>query len=184
MCIVRKLRRALCLLAPAWAVAMLLPAAAPAATDMYLQADGFQGESTASKYKDAIDVLAFSWGASNSGKKPNFQDLSFTKYIDRTSPTLLDYLATGNVIAKAKLTVVKAGATQAPYLRYCFTGLQVSSLSSGGSGGEDRLTENVTMSYATIVEAYQQQRADGTLAAPVFGGWDLIKNLQYGDPTC
>lgn len=181
----RKLRLVLCLLAPAWALAMLLPAAAPAATDMYLQADGFQGESTASKYKDAIDVLAFSWSVSSGNHKaPNFQDLSFTKYTDRTSPTLLEYVATGKVIATAKLTVVKAGQTQSPYLRYCFTGLRVTSLSGGGSGGEDRLTENVTLSYSSIVEAYQQQRPDGALAAPVFGGWDLIKNLQYGDETC
>ena len=164
------------------------------AVDMFIQIGALKGEARDKTHKDKIDVLAWSWGMSNSGSahigggagagKVNVQDLSFTKYIDRTSPTLLDYLATGNVIAKAKLTVVKAGETQAPYLRYCFTGLQVSSLSSGGSGGENRLTENVTLSYSTIVEAYQQQRADGTLAAPVFGGWDLIKNLQYGDPTC
>jgi type VI secretion system secreted protein Hcp len=181
----RKLRIALCALAPAWALAMLLPAAAPAAQDFFLQADGLQGESTANKFKDAIDVLAFSWGVSNGAKaKPNFQDISLTKWVDRTSPLLLNHVATGQVIATAKLTVVKSGATQQPYLRYCFTGLRVTSVSSGGSTGEDRLTENISLSYSTVVEAYQQQRADGSLAPAVFGGWDLIKNLQYGDETC
>jgi type VI secretion system secreted protein Hcp len=181
----RKLRILLCIVAPAWALGALLPAPAPAANDMYLQAEGLQGESQADKYKDAIDVLAFSWGASSStAGKPNFQDISFTKYVDRTSPTLLTQLATGRVIARAKLTVVRAGEIQAPYLRYCFTGLRVTSLAGGGSAGEDRLTENVTFSYSTIVEAYQQIGSKGELAPAVFGGWDLINKLQYGDLTC
>jgi type VI secretion system secreted protein Hcp len=185
---VKKLRIVLCTLAPAWALAMLLPAAAPAAVDMFLQADGpgLQGESQSDKYKDAIDVLAFSWGASSpgAGAKANFQDFSMTKYIDRTSPTLLTNLATGRVIARAKFTVVKGGESQAPFLRYCFTGLRLTSISNAGSGGEDRLTENISFSYATIVEAYQRQLADGSLAPAVFGGWDLVNKLQYGDPTC
>jgi type VI secretion system secreted protein Hcp len=180
----RKLRILLCIVVPAWALGALLPSSAPAAVDMFLQAEGLQGESQNDKYKDAIDVLAFSWGASNTAGKPNFQDISVTKYIDRTSPTLLTQLATGRVIARAKLTVVRAGEVPAPYLRYCFTGLRVTALSNGGSGGEDRLTENVSLSYSTIVEAYQQMGAKGELGPAVFGGWDLVNKLQYGDQTC
>ncbi len=52
-----------------------------------------------SKYKDEIDVLvAWSWGAAQSGTthvgsgggagKVSVQDLSITKYIDKSSPTL------------------------------------------------------------------------------------------------
>ena len=181
----RKLRILLCIVVPAWALGAFLPASAPAAVDMFLQADGLLGESQSDKYKDAIDVLAFSWGASSSAAgKANFQDISVTKYVDRTSPTLLTQLATGRVIARAKLTVVRAGEVPAPYLRYCFTGLRVTSLSNGGSGGEDRLTENVSFSYSTIVEAYQQVGAKGELGPAVFGGWDLLNKLQFGDQTC
>ena len=57
------------------------------------------------------------------------------------------------MIPKAKLTVVKAGEDPVPYLRLCFTGVRLTSVSTGGSGGEDRLTENVTFAYATVVEA-------------------------------
>ena len=35
-----------------------------------------------------------------------------------------------------------------------------------------------------VVEAYQQQTADGNVLKPVFGGWDLLKNIQFGDTTC
>jgi type VI secretion system secreted protein Hcp len=183
----------LSIVVPALALGALVPASAPAATDMFLQADGLLGESQNDKYKDAIEVLAWSWGASNSvsatsggagAGKANLQDLSFTKYIDRSSPVILTDLVTGKVIPKAKLTVVKAGEKPKPYLRMCFTGVRLTSVSTGGSGGEDRLTENVTFAYATVVEAYQQQKADGTLGPTVFGGWDLVNRIQYGDEDC
>jgi type VI secretion system secreted protein Hcp len=191
--ILRKLRILLCVIAPAWALGALLPASAPAAQDMFFQADGLLGESQSDKYKDAIDVLAWSWGASNaisatsgltSTGKATLQDLSLTKYVDRTSPVILSNLVTGKVIPKAKLTIVKAGENPLPYLRLCFTGVRLTSMSTGGSSGEDRLTENVGFGYATVVEAYQQQLAGGTLGPTVFGGWDLINRLQYRDETC
>jgi type VI secretion system secreted protein Hcp len=180
----RKLRIALCVLAPAWMLGALLPTSAPAAVDMFLEVDGLQGESQDSKYKDAIDVLAFSWGVSNGGGKPNFQDVSVTKYVDRTSPKLLEMVASGKLVATARLTVRKPGETPIDYLRYCFTGLRFSALSSGGSGGEDRVTENITFSYSTIIERYTQQDATGKPLPAIFGGWDLLKNLQFGPPTC
>jgi type VI secretion system secreted protein Hcp len=181
----RRRRIAVCTLAVLW-LAMLLPAAAPAAQSFFLQADGIEGESTADRFENAIDVLGFSWGVSNDTRKaaPSFQNFSVTKYVDRASPVLLDYATGARQIATAKLTAVKAGRAPARYLRYCFTGVRVTSVSTSGDQGEDRLRENVTFSYATIVEAYQRQLADGTLQAPVFGGWDLIKNVQYGDPSC
>src|SRR5215216_1866190 len=160
----RKLRIALCLLAPGWALAMLVPATAPAAVDMFLEVDNLQGESTNDKFKDQIDVLAFSWGVSNpKSVKASFQDLNITKSVDRSSPRLLELVASGQATARAKLHVVKAGADQQEFLRYCFTGIRFTSLSTSGSGGEDRLTENVSFSYQTIVERYSRQNQDGSL---------------------
>jgi type VI secretion system secreted protein Hcp len=43
----------------------------------------------------------------------------------------------------------------------------VTSVSTGGSGGEDRLTENVTLNFATVQVSYQPQATEG--AAPEGG---------------
>jgi type VI secretion system secreted protein Hcp len=64
-------------------------------------------------------VLAWSWGASNSGTmhvstgggagKANVQDLSFTKYIDKASADLMKACISGKHIDKGILTIKKAG---------------------------------------------------------------------------
>ena len=166
------------------AFALAVPAQASAALDMFLDLDGIQGESLDREFANKIDVLAWSWGASRQGgKAPNFQDFSFTKYIDRSSPALLQKLATGGPIAKGTLSVRKAGETPLVYLRFCFTGLRVSSISTGGSGGEDRLTENVTLNYATIIQKYSLQKADGSAGDSFQFGWDLVRQLQFGSSS-
>ncbi|MGZ4959716.1 MAG: type VI secretion system tube protein Hcp, partial [Methylomonas sp.] len=63
------------------------------AVDMFLTIDKIKGESRYDKHPNEIDVLAWSWGVSNSGSahvgggagagKAHVQDLSFTKYIDK-----------------------------------------------------------------------------------------------------
>jgi type VI protein secretion system component Hcp len=182
----RPLRIARRALAPACALSMLVPGVAPAAQSFFLQANGLEGEATERGFERAIEVQEFSWGVSNaSGKSsPSFQDFAVTKYVDRASPLLLESVARGQTIPTAKLTAVKGGEPPARWLRFCFTGVRVTSVSSAGSRDDDRLRENVTFSYSTIVEAYQRQLPDGSLAQTVFGGWDLVKNVQYGDPAC
>ena len=74
------------------------------AVDMFLKLGDIKGESKDSVHKETIDVLAWSWGASNSGSaqigggagvgKVNVQDLSFTKFVDKASPDI--FLATCN----------------------------------------------------------------------------------------
>ena len=120
------------------------------AVDMFMKLEGITGEAQDSKHKGEIDVLAWSWGASNSGSahvgggagsgKANFQDLSFTKYVDLSSTSLLQATSTGKHITKATLVVRKAGENPLEYLTITMTEVLVTSVSTGGSGGEDRLT--------------------------------------------
>jgi type VI secretion system secreted protein Hcp len=97
-----------------------------------------------------------------------------TKYQDRTSPILLQDVAGGVLINSAKLHIVKPGDPRVEVSTFCFTGVRFTPLSYGGSGGEDRLTENLSFSYQTIVEKNKQQRAAGQVTDTIFGGWDLI----------
>jgi type VI secretion system secreted protein Hcp len=158
------------------------------AVDMFLKLDGIKGEAADATHKDEIDVLAWSWGLSQSGTthtgtgggagKVNVQDISFTKWVDKSSPVLFLDCASGKHIKEATLTVRKAGEKPLEYLKIKLTDLLVSSISTGGSGGEDRLTENVTLNFAQVQVTYTPQKADGGGDAAVVNGWDIQKNVK------
>lgn len=141
------------------------------AVDMFMKLTDINGEFKDKTHKDEIDVLAWSWGASNSGTthmgggggagKANFQDVSFTKWVDLSSSSLLQCVATGKHITEAKLTVRKAGETPLEYIILTMDEVMVTSLSTGGSGGEDRLTENVTLNFAKFKFDYVEQTDKG-----------------------
>jgi type VI secretion system secreted protein Hcp len=153
------------------------------AVDMYMKIDEAKGESKADGHKDEIDVLAWSWGESNSGSfhigggggagKVNMQDFSFTKYVDKASPNLLLFCANGKHLAKAELVCRKAGEKALEYLKITLTEVLVSSYSTGGSGGEDRLTENVSLNYAKIEFEYTEQDDKGGKGKAIKVGWDM-----------
>src|SRR6202035_2380841 len=96
------------------------------AVDMFIKIDTVDGESKDSKHKKDIDLLAWSWGMSNSGSahvsggagagKVNVQDLSFTKWIDKSSPSLMLACCNGKHFDKATLVVRKAGENPLEYL--------------------------------------------------------------------
>jgi len=133
--------------------------------------NGIDGESKRDGHKGEIDVLAWSWGASNSGSfhegggggtgKCNVQDLSFTKWIDKSSPILYLKCCDGTHIDEVTLTCQKAGTEALVYFKIVLKKVMVTSVSTGGSGGEDRLTENVTLNFAHIDIEYQEQNEKG-----------------------
>ena len=146
------------------------------AVDMYLKIETIDGETTDKEMVKvkAIDLLAWSWGVSNSGTthmgggggsgKANFQDISVTKYIDSGSHALLNACATGEHFTKAVLTVRKAGKTQQPYVTITMEEVMIVAVSTGGSGGEDRLTENVTLNFAKVKFEYFEQDDKGNVS--------------------
>jgi len=160
------------------------------AVDMFIKIDDVKGESQDDKHKDEIDVLAWSWGMSQSGTmhagggggggKVSVQDLSFTKWIDKSSANLMQYCSMGKQYKEAKLTVRKAGgATPLEYLIVTMKDVIVTSVSTGGSGGEDRLTENVSLNFAEVKVDYQPQKPDGSKdGGPVKYGWDIAANVE------
>lgn len=158
------------------------------AVDMFIKIGDLKGESVDKTHKDEIDVLAWSWGMSQSGTthmgpgggagKVNVQDLSFTKYVDKSSPVLIKGCCKGIHFPEAKLTVRKAGGDALEYIKLTMKEVIVTSISTGGSGGEDRLTENVTLNFAQFKIEYTPQKADGTADAVVEQAWDIAANAQ------
>lgn len=141
------------------------------AVDMFMKVGDIKGESVDKKHAGEIDVLAWSFGMSNSGTthmgggggagKVNVQDLSFTKYVDASSHALQQACCTGKHYDDAKLTVRKAGGTPVEYILITMSEVLVTAVSTGGSGGEDRLTENVTLNFAKYKFQYQEQDEKG-----------------------
>ena len=159
------------------------------AVDMFIKIADIEGEAKDKKHAKEIDVLAWSWGASQSGSfhsgggggagKANFQDISFTKYVDTSTTKLMKAVAAGDHIKDAKLTVRKAGGDNPiEYLIITMTDVMVTSYSTGGSGGEDRLTENVTLNFAKVETEYTPQDAKGGAGSPLKWGWNIEENTK------
>jgi len=160
------------------------------AVDMFLKIENppIAGESLDSKHTGEIDVLAWSWGLSNSGSaqmgagagagKVNVSDLSITKYVDKASTDLFLSTCNGQHHATVTLVVRKAGTTPVEYIKITMTEVMVTSLSTGGSGGLDRLTENVSLNFAKVKVEYTPQKADGSADATLTQGWDIAGNAK------
>ncbi|MCG8593608.1 MAG: type VI secretion system tube protein Hcp [Kiloniellales bacterium] len=156
------------------------------AVDIFLKIKGIEGESKDAKHKGDIDILGFSWGASQSGTmhggggggsgKVSVQDVSFSKYVDKASPNLIAYLCSGKHVDEATLIVRKAGDKPVEYLKFKMTGVLISSFSTGGSGGDDRLTETFCLNFKKFEVSYTPQAEDGTAGAEIAAGWDIAAN--------
>jgi type VI secretion system secreted protein Hcp len=158
------------------------------AVDMFLKLDDQKGESRDEKHKDETEVLAWSWGMSQSGSthsgsgggsgKVSVQDLSLTKYVDKSSPMLQLACCNGKHFKEALLTVRKAGEKPLEYLKITMKEVIITSISTGGSGGEDRLTENVTLNFAEFKTEYTPQKPDGSGDAAVEAAYNIAQNVK------
>lgn len=158
------------------------------AVDMFIKIGDVKGEAQDKDHMDEIDVLAWSWGLSQSGTthmgggggsgKVNVQDLSFTKYIDKSSPDLMLACCNGKHYPEAVLIVRKAGEKPLDYVKIKMEDLIISSLSTGGSGGEDRLTENVTLNFAKVTVDYKEQTKTGAAGAAPTMTWNIAQNTK------
>lgn len=116
-------------------------------------------------------------GGGGSGKVA-VQDLSFTKYVDKSTPDLIQSCCNGKHFDQAVLVVRKAGETPLEYLTITMEQVLISSISTGGSGGEDRLTENVTLNFAKFKVKYIEQTEKGAAGAKPEAGWDIAGNVK------
>ena len=158
------------------------------AVDMFIKIGDIQGESKDKKHSKEIDVLAWSWGMSNSGSahtgggagagKVNVQDISFTKYVDSSTPKLMLACCNGKHYDDALLTVRKAGEKPVEYIKIKLTEVLITSVSSGGSGGEDKLTENVTLNFSKVHYDYTPQDDKGAAGTAIPMSWDIAANVN------
>ncbi len=158
------------------------------AVDITLKVDGIDGESVIKDHEAEIDVLSINWGMSQSGTmhhgmgggagKVSVQDLAITKFVDKASPNLMRACCSGEHFTQAILSVRKAGKDALDYLKITMSPVLVTSVDCGGSGGEDRMTENVTLNFAKVEVGYTPQKEDGSGDAEVTLKWNIEANVE------
>lgn len=159
------------------------------AVDYFLKLDGIDGESTDAAHKDSIEVMSFSFGATQTGSlasgggggsgKVQFQDFHFTENTSKASPKLFLACASGQHIKKAQLFCRKAGGDQKPleFMKIELEDVLVSSVQHSGHGG-DLPTESISLNFAKIMFTFIPQNADGSAGSPVSAGWDVKANKK------
>ena len=158
--------------------------------DAFLKIDGVNGESTDSKHQNEIELMAYSWGASQAitgtvssvgniaGQRVNMDELSVSKQLDSTSPLLAQHCAEGKVFPSAKLTLCRAGGKKEKYMEYKLTNAMIASVNVGGSSQGDGgvPTEEVGIAFTKIEMTYTKIGPNGTPQGNTTGSWDLAKN--------
>jgi len=133
---------------------------------MFLKIQGVTGESQDADHKGEIEVVSWSWGmqapTAMSGAatgKTSISELRVVKRVDQSSPTLMSYVQTHKQVAKAALTVRKAGTTPLEYFRIELEKVRVNGLNVGSETAE--LTENLTLGFEKIRVTYTPQGTTG-----------------------
>jgi type VI secretion system secreted protein Hcp len=160
--------------------------------NIFVEIDGIKGETTSAQGKDMIELLSFSHGVSQplvhsqSGQsrasgRSDHQDVTFSKYLEISSPTLNLKCCSGADIKFMKFHFWRADSDANPikYLSYELTDCIITSIGIGAGGGSQPV-ETVTVNYGTIKWIYAKQGADapGGSKGKAQAGWDLGKNKK------
>lgn len=159
------------------------------AVDMFLKFASIKGDSQVSGHEDEVEVLGWSWGAHQSGTmhrgkgggagKVSVNDMSITKYVDQATPNLWKLCCNGKHEDEAVLTIRKAGGdSPVEYLKITLEEVLVADMQTGGSQGEEIITESITLNFAKFKLEYTPQEPDGSAGATVETGWDIRKNEE------
>jgi type VI secretion system secreted protein Hcp len=159
------------------------------AIEYFLKFGSIKGESLASKHKEEIELLSWSWGASNpttitgsgmSTGKVALSDISISKSVCKASPKLLELLVTGKHVPDATIYCQKQTGDKTPqdFLTIKLKEVYVSGYQTGGSKGDDLGTETFTLSYGNLNYDYKMQKPDGSLVSAGNIEYDLFKREQ------
>lgn len=152
-----------------------------------------KGESTAEQGKDKIEILSWNHGvampltsgASNTARasgRAAFQDFTFTKYVDITTPTLNLLVTGGDNIKSIELTVFQADTNGGKMLQYYTITLEDCILTSTSVSGSssDRPVETLSVNFRKIKWSYAKlgQPSPGGNKGKAEGAWSLAENKK------
>ena len=159
-------------------------------TFFFMKLEGIEGECQDTDHSGEIDVMSFSMGIQNTGTydagtggntgKAYFSDVSVTKYVEKSTPTLAQYCCLGTAITTVTISCNKqAGDKKVEYLKVTLHNAVVTSLTQSGSGGStDPIVDGLSLNYAGIEMDYTQQSNTGDAMGKTHFGRDVQKNTN------
>lgn len=159
------------------------------AQDMFIKIDGIEGESLDATHKNEIQVLNWDWvvsqhsnmhsGSGGGSGKATVNDFSFTHYVEKASPNLLNHCLTGKHIKNIQFVVRKAGGDPLEYLIMKFTDTIITRVDLHGSlEDESRPRELVHFSFTKMTQDYVMQNAEGHKSGVISASYDVKANLH------
>lgn len=143
------------------------------AVDYFLKLDQIQGESKVEGHQNEIQIMSWSWGASQvssvSGSggsgagKANLSEFTVMADFDKATPKFFKTICAGTHIKTGTMSAIKAGANNKPYLKVDFKELFVTSLQISASS--EIPTVSVSFSYNEIKIDYSEQNEQGNLTS-------------------
>jgi type VI secretion system secreted protein Hcp len=143
------------------------------AVHMFMKIDSVQGESEDSTHSQQIEVTGWNWGASQTGSaasgkgagtgKASVNDLTYTAYVDRSVPTLLNMCLLGTPFNSATLSICKAtGGDTLDYLVVKMSSGLISGVTFTGNPGDELQAVNVSLNFSAVEVDYTPQTQGGT----------------------
>lgn len=159
------------------------------AVNAYLIIDGRPGPSTSKA--NAIDILSFSFGASQTGTfgsgssgqetragRADVGNVSIMKVLDKTSPLLFDDCVTGNILKTVTVQYDKpTGDKQEDYFKLEMTNALITSIQLSGSS--ENPSESISFNFEKIKVMYNPEGADKKLAGFIEKGFDTSKLTAF-----
>lgn len=158
--------------------------------DSFLKIGDVKGECKDFEHKEWIEVLSWSWGASQLGtaghgtglgaSKVNMQDFNFTMHFCAASPELLLSCCSGHHYPEATLVMRKPTGKeggQAKFLEIKFKDVLVSSYQTGGAG-EGLPVESLSLNFTSVTQEYFTQDQKGATKSAGKSGWDVKTNKK------
>lgn len=147
------------------------------AVDYFLKVDGIDGESQDANHKNEIQIMSWSWGASqvssvagtggSGAGKASLSDFSIMTYFDKSTPKFFKSIGAGTHIKTGTMTAVKSGADGKPYLKVDFKELFVSSLQISGSSEIPSVSLSFTYNDIKIDYSVQDEKGNLTSTGPI-----------------
>ena len=154
------------------------------AVNAYLVIDGRPGPSTSKK--DAIDILSFSFGASQTAVigagssggearsgRASVSDVTIMKVLDKVSPLLFDDCVTGNFLKKVDIIYDKPmGDNQEDYFKIHMEDALITSIQLSGSS--ENPVESISFAFSKVKVSYNPEE-EGALKGFIDKGFDVLK---------